>query len=191
MSGFEPINNSGRGFFDILANSIEPKYGSSGISIYDTKKTPIINEEKPSFNAVIEGTFHDDWSNAHLKLSSLNVLEDIALVDDGVYKYRIYGKSSRLVKGISDVNYKKDSNAKVESLTFSKGIVLDSASVPQGGFLERPRMFCMRDGRIYVEEGMITQKEYFSSIVPHIVASAENIFGNSKWDEIYKNVLHV
>lgn len=155
MSGFKTTIESISRFYDVLGNSIEPKYGSSGISI---------NADKIQ-KAVIEGTFHDEVCKYHLKLASLIIPEGVSVVNDGIYSYRIFGKATDF-KNIKEVKYEGSKQTEIKPLIFAGGAVL-----------EKPRMLCLEDGRIFVEETIgVLSKDYLSNIVPFVVENAGRIF---------------
>ncbi|TRZ54135.1 hypothetical protein D4Q76_03040 [archaeon] len=143
-------------FFDILFNRIEPKYGSNGISS---------NVNTKPCKAVIEGTFHDEVCKYHLKLASLIIPEGVSVVDDGVYKYRILGRAADF-KEIKEVKYEGDKQTNIKPLIFAGNAVL-----------EKPRMFCLETGEIFVEETIgVLSKNYLSNIVPFVMQNAGRIF---------------
>ncbi len=153
--GGSMTDKKNKGFFDVLFNKIEPKYRSNEI---------LINTDKP-YKAVIEGTFHDETCNYHLKLASLIIPEGINVVSDGVYNYRLFGRAADF-KEVKEVKYEGIEQAKIKPLIFAGGAII-----------EKPRMVCLDDGRIFVEENIgILSKDYLSNIVPFVVENSGRIF---------------
>jgi len=50
-------------------------------------------EEKEIFNAVIEGAYHDLWTDLNYKIAQLEVPEEVSVLNDGTYRYLLYGKT--------------------------------------------------------------------------------------------------
>lgn len=91
--------------------------------------------------------------------------EGVSAVDDGVYKYRILGRAADF-KEVKEVKYEGDEQKKIKPLMFAGSAVI-----------EKPRMFCLDDGRIFVEDSIgILSKDYISNIVPFVVENAGRIF---------------
>jgi len=154
--GGSMTDKKSKDFFDVLFNKIEPKYGSNGV---------LSNVDAKPCKAVIEGTFHDEVCKYHLKLASLLIPEGVSVVDDGVYKYRILGRAADF-KEIKEVKYEGDKQTNIKPLIFAGSAVV-----------EKPRMFCLGDGRIFVEESIgILSKDYLSNIVPSVMENAGRIF---------------
>jgi len=130
-------------------------------------------EEKEIFNAVIEGAYHDLWTDLNYKIAQLEVPEEVSVLNDSTYRYLLYGKTDDFE------NIKTDSNAdglerKIDFLGFCEGVVLPyMGGIPN--LLERPRAVCLRDGRIFVDEHMLTNSAYLKAI-PSIVKAAGELF---------------
>ena len=126
-------------------------------------------KERKEFNAVIEGTYHDNWSNLNYKITQIEVPENTAVLNDGTYKYKLHGRTDDF-ENVQRVNGEAgDLEAKIDFLGF---------------ILERPRTVCMRDGRIFVDDHMITNKAYLDA-VSSVVKTAGEIFGEKKFSELY------
>ncbi len=121
-----------------------------------------------AFNAIIEGTFADDWSNFHHKLASLDIPAGIRMLSEGqegrYTHYVLYGiilpnrdpykvimetSPAEIVKPLSDL----------------EGIVLPYAGGSFPHVLDRPRAVYLRDGRVFVECDMLKNDEYLDAIL--------------------------
>jgi len=147
---------------------------------------PFTKKERKDFNAVVEGTYHDDWRNLNYKIAQIVVPEDTAVLNDGKYKYKLHGRTDDF-ENIQRVNGEAgDLEAKIDFLGFCEGVVLPyKGGIPN--ILERPRAVCMRDGRIYVDEHMVTDESYVNA-VSSVVKTAGEIFGEKKFSELYNQV---
>ncbi len=147
---------------------------------------PFTKKERKDFNAVVEGTYHDDWRNLNYKITQIEVPEDTAVLNDGTYKYKLHGRTEDS-ENIQRANGEAGNlEAKIEFIGFCEGIVLPyRGGIPN--ILERPRAVCMRDGRIYVEEHMATDESYVNA-VSSVVKTAGEIFGKKKFSELYDQV---
>jgi len=146
---------------------------------------PFIKKRK-DFNVVVEGTYHDDWINLNYKIAQIDVSEDTAVLNDGIYKYKLHGRTDDF-ENIQRTNDEAgDLEAKIGFLGFCEGVVLPySGGIPN--FLERPRAVCMRDGRIYVDEHMATDESYVNAI-SLVVKTAGEIFREKKFSKLYDQV---
>lgn len=138
------------------------------------------------FNAVIEGTYHDEWSTLNYKLARLQVPENAAVLNDGTYKYQLHGKTADF-KNLQKAAGESSLEAKIEFIGFCNGVVLPY----MGGIpciLERPRTVCMKDGRIFVDEHMSTDKLYMDAMTS-IMGSAGKIFQDKKFSDLYNKVV--
>ena len=145
-----------------------------------------LTKRKNDFNAVVEGTYHDQWITLNFKITRIEIPENTAVLNDGVYKYRLHGRTDDF-EHVQRVNGESgDLEAKINFLGLYEGFVLPY----KGGILnilERPRTVCMRDGRVYIDEDMAIDKFYLSA-VPSIVKAAGEMFGKEALSELYKQV---
>jgi len=145
-----------------------------------------ISEKKEEFNAVIEGTYHDDWTQLHYKLAHIQVPEDTGVINDGMYKYHFYGKTTDF-QSVQPINGEaKGLEAKIDLLCFSPGVVLPySGGTPN--ILERPRTVCTKDGRIFIDESMLDNEDYLG-VIPSMVQNAGEIFKKKSFAKLYREV---
>ncbi len=147
---------------------------------------PFAKRERKDFSAVVEGTYHDEWRNLNYKITQIEVPENTTVLNDGAYKYKLHGRTDDF-KNVQRVNEETgDLEARIDFLGFCKGVVLPY----QGGIpniLERPRAICMRDGRVYIDEHLITDESYLST-VSSIVETAGEIFRERNFSELYDHV---
>jgi hypothetical protein len=112
---------------------------------------------EPPFNAVIEGSYHDDWNHHHAKLAQLDVPDDVQRLNDGVYKYALYGRyDNNSLLELKPGDLEKE----IGFLGFCNGVMLPVHQGLSSRVLERPRSFLLRDGRVFVEEHMLDDQEY-------------------------------
>ncbi len=155
-------------------------------------------------DVVVEGGYAGNWRGLFYKLTKLDIPDDIGLIDDGIYKYAFYGKIdylkiSELFKGKDRVVglWDKINNLIVEEkpkdramrlgmpLAFQEGNVFgydfpkdvknSVSALGLGCILDRPRLVCLSDGRIYIDESMKNDKEYIKAI-PMILFEAYRMF---------------
>lgn len=147
---------------------------------------PFIKKERKDFNALVEGTYHDNWKNLNYKLVQINVSEDVAVLNDGIYKYKLHGRTDNFKKIERTNGETGDLETKIDFLGFCEGVVLPyRGGIPS--FLERPRAVCMRDGRVYIDEHMVTDRLYMDAI-PSVIKLAGEIFEEKKFSELYGQV---
>ncbi|MEA2003645.1 MAG: hypothetical protein U9O53_01655 [archaeon] len=124
------------------------------------------------------------------KITSLEVPEETEIINDGSYRYLLYGTTDDFYSfKLADRSYgagqeKSDAEMEAESLSLSKGIVLPyrgSVSI----VLDRSRAVCTKDGRIFVEEGMINDKKYLDAI-GLLIEDVRETFEDPKLVELYK-----
>jgi len=134
---------------------------------------PFIKKGIKKFNVFIEGTYQDEWKRLNYKMAQIKVPKNTTVLNDGIYKYKLYGKTDNFEDIQKADEGVENLETKIDSLGVCKGIVLQ-----HGGLLphlERPRAVCMRDGRLYVDEHMIKDKAYVGSI-QKILKKAGEIF---------------
>ncbi len=138
------------------------------------------------FNAVIEGTYHDEWSNLNYKIALLGVSEGVALLNDSIYKYKFYGITEDFQK-IQKINYEIGNlETKIDFLGFCDGVALPYfGGIPN--ILERPRTVCTKDGRVFIEEHMLSDKAYLET-VPSIIKNVGEIFNDK---ELLENIFEL
>ena len=136
------------------------------------------------FNAVIEGTYFDNWYSFNYKIALLEIPAETSVLDDNIYKYKRYGKTNDF-QNIQEVDRESNNlETKIGFLGFCDGIVLPYiGGIPN--VLERPRTVCLRDGRIFIEDHMLTDKAYIDRI-SLIVKSIGEIFSDK---ELPKEIL--
>lgn len=142
-----------------------------------------------TFNAVIEGVYQNKGQELHYKIIQLQVPEGTLVLNDGVYRYKLYGKTEDFrriqsceVKGLE---------ATIGSLGSYPGIIL----LYKGGItgvLNRPRGVFMRDGRIFIEDSTREDKGYIEKLHKKIISGVGGIFENeeySKWFNRYSSFI--
>lgn len=45
------------------------------------------------FNAVVEGTYHDQWKTLNYRVIEIKIPEETAIINDGTFKYKLFGKN--------------------------------------------------------------------------------------------------
>jgi hypothetical protein len=104
------------------------------------------------FNAIIEGTFHDEWNRSHYKLARLPIPDDCALINDKQYKFGLYGRGAN--GGLLD--FVRAENPQGSELTLNMPLAFyPGLSTYRGPVLERPRLIAMRDSRVYVSNDLL------------------------------------
>ena len=114
------------------------------------------------FNAVVEGTYHDQWKTLNYRVLKIEIPEEITTLNDGTFKYKLFGKTDNF-----------ESIQKVEIEGPEKEI--DFVGFLCSWFLERPRTICTLDGRIFVEEEMLKDDQSVNAL-PEIVKTSKKIF---------------
>jgi len=142
---------------------------------------------RKDFDAVVEGTYHDEWNKLNYKITQLEIPENTEVLNDGTYKYKLHGRTEDFENVQRAHGETGNLETKIDFLGFCEGVVL-----PYGGgipnILERPRAVCMRDGRIYVEEHMTTDESYVEA-VSSVVKTAGEIFRERKFSKLYGQVI--
>ncbi len=123
-------------------------------------------KKKKYFNAVIEGTFHDEWYCFRYKLTRIDVPPDVEILDDGIYHYILRDS------GLAEVVHE------IEGLLDCEGLVLGDI------FSNRPRSVFLRDGRVFVEEGLMHDE--YSGLVSELQKNAEVFFQDKRFSELYR-----
>ena len=150
-------------------------------------------QKKLTFNIVVEGTESDDWKTLNYKVANIpyGVEEDAVLISDGVYRYGLYGKTEdfKTVKRqkpeeVGELEIKLE-----DFLGFSPGVVLPFRGGAAVNILGRPRAICTRDGRVFIDDGMMKDREYLK-VLPKIVESAKEIFESEQIATIYRAVMN-
>jgi len=133
------------------------------------------------FNAVIEGTYHDEWNRLNYKIAELQIPEGTQVINDGTYRYVNFESKP-------DEKSKGGLETMVDSLGFLPGIVLPfrGGTFPQ--VLERPRAVVLRDFRVFVDEGMLKDQKYVS-VLPNILMNAGRIFNDEGTAKNYEKIL--
>jgi hypothetical protein len=148
---------------------------------------PFTKKERKDFNAVIEGTYHGELRNLNYKLVQLQIPEDAAILNDGIYRYKLHGKTEDF-ESIQKVNDGVGGlEVTIDFLGFCEGVVLPY----KGGILkilEIPRTVCMRDGKVFIGEHMSMDKTYLD-VFSSIVKTAGEIFRDKRFIELYNNLL--
>lgn len=138
--------------------------------------------KKEKFNAVIEGTYYDDWTNLNYKIAQLQIPEHVTVLNDGHDTYNLFGETSDF-QTFKTVGETVGLEAVIDFLGHCEGVVLPY----RGGFpfIDRPRTVCMRNGRIYVEKTMAASEAYLK-MIPSILKTADEIFRDKKLSELYE-----
>ena len=123
-----------------------------------------------NLNAVIEGTSHYNLGRPLFKLANLEIPENVFLIYDTSFKFHLYG-ATKDFKEIERANLNVGTFKRVDELSVCSGIVLPY----RGEFkslLENPRTVLLRDGRIFVKEGMKRNSEYMGLLHGEIISGA-------------------
>ena len=143
-------------------------------------------KEIAGFNAVIEGTYHDEWTTLNYKLTNLTIPENVGIIKDGTYKYDFFGKTQDF-NSIARGQQVGSLEIKIGSLSFGSGIVLPfRGGIPN--ILERPRAISFKDGRIFIEEHMVADEKY-AGTVQQILQTARRLFEDRETNENYKKIM--
>ena len=116
------------------------------------------------FDALVEGSFHDEWAHQHYTVAKLSAPKDVQVINDGDYQYELYGTTQDF-KNINLTTEPSGLEFKTESLISTSTM-----------FIERPRSICLRDGRVFVDTDMKKDKAYLMQVVPNLINFAEHVF---------------
>jgi|GEM_PF-5503312 len=103
----------------------------------------------PDFNALVEGTTHDDPRKSYLKLITLpeEIGSEVRTVidDKNVYSFYFPGSSPKPL-----VLMGEGLECRVGSLSFLPGLIVGQ----EGYFLEQPRALILPEGRVFIEDSV-------------------------------------
>ena len=127
------------------------------------------------FNAVIEGTYQDEWGRSYYQTGKLDIPQNVSVIDDGSYRYSFHGTTTDFNK-VNESSCPSGIESKVESL----GMMYNQFS------LERPRAVILRDGRVFVDKE-ITLEGYIEAVNEgNIIRTAGNLFNESIISKVVK-----
>jgi len=139
--------------------------------------------KKKRFNAVLEGCFHSDCSEHSMKITNLNISPETYLIDDGSRRYSLYRKPREFE------NVHESLNQKVGSLALCPGLVSGKENDMFPNALEWPMIIYLNDGRIFVDEKIIEDKERYDycldAITGNMIKMAD-IFNDKNLHKRYK-----
>ena len=140
-----------------------------------------------SFNAIIEGGSQGNWRDLNYKVARIKIPKEAYSLYDDTYKYVLYGKTEKF-DDIKKSEHKEGGlEINLNSLTFSKGLIIP---FKEGDvILERPRSVCMKDGRIYIEEGMLKDEDYLEAL-SYVLDTANKVFNKRSFSKIYRKFNH-
>lgn len=128
-------------------------------------------EEKKQENyvviAVIEGMRHDRTKSAY-EHDYLNIPKDAGILYDGNYTLNLGGK----------VNFDE-----IGKFRFSEQKGLEHKINPLFLYIEMPRAIIAKDGRIFINKNVISEKEYLEKL-PTIIQTAKQIFAKAEQTKI-------
>ena len=128
------------------------------------------------FNAVVEGTFHDEWCRSHYQTGKLNIPKNVSVIDDGTYKYSFHGTTTDFQK-VKESTCPGGIEVKVESINMMYNLFS----------IERPRAIMLRDGRVFVDKDF-TLEGYIEAVNEgNIIKTAGKLFNESLTSKIIKS----
>ncbi len=152
---------------------------------YDRQQRKLRAFEISEPDAVIEGSFHDDWRHSYIKLARLNIPDESTVLNAGDYRFRLYGRTEDF-ENFSPVEGIENRVAEIESIPFCEGLVLDygGGGIGIGSFpqhiakrvLESPRSICLNDGRIFLGRSFVDDESYKEMVLPKLLSAAHRVF---------------
>ncbi len=144
-------------------------------------------EPVTQFNAVIEGAFRDSLAVLTYKIAHVPVHHKASSLYDGSYKYLLVGTTTDFQGITCPSNTDRQETGLetriTESLGLCKGVVFNKGIGLH--MLERPRALVTRDGRVFIEEGMLADEDYLDEAIPDLLSSAKSIFAYQHISELY------
>lgn len=127
----------------------------------------LMRKEEELPNLFAEGSYLRDRRTLYYLLTNIPFPEGVAVIvtviDDKVHRYQLYGRTEDF-QTIQRVDGEVgDLEVKIEFLSLGEGLT------------ERPRLICMRDGRIFVNEDVAKDKHYLG-VIPSVVETAGEMF---------------
>lgn len=144
-------------------------------------------KEGKDFDAVIEGTWHDEWRRSHYKVARLEIPEKISVVNDGEYTYGFYGITEDF-QHIVKIEKRNGLEFKLAPLNFCPGRVLSGNGGSFPNVLERPRLICVMDGRIFLDNKLSNRNEDYISAIPDIIKIAGEVFKREDIRKTYRDL---
>ena len=141
-----------------------------------------------SFNALIEGNQNNQWEVMRYKLVALEIPQNVALLEDGVYRYGLKS-TTRDFRHFEDINPSfgdEVSSFEILSLSHLNGLVLPYVGGNGFHILERPRSILLEDGRLF---SSLCDLTYLRILKGEIGDIAKQTFSNSGLDELYKRIV--
>ena len=123
-----------------------------------------------NLNAVVEGNSHYNLKIPLFKLVNLEIPENVFLIDDTSRRFNFYGVTNDFKK-IERRDLDVGTFKRVDRLSLCPGIVLPY----RGEFkslLENPRTVILKDGRVFVENGIRRNLEYMRLLHGEIISEA-------------------
>ncbi|MDO8628258.1 MAG: hypothetical protein Q7R56_00720 [Nanoarchaeota archaeon] len=146
---------------------------------------PIVSVPR-SFNVVVEGSYHDEWSRSYFSLMELGVDPQALVINDGSYKFVLAGDKS----GLSLDSVEKNASGlevKVDLLCFQRSLIIGPNSCDVN-LLERPRMLVFDNGQAYIDRGVIS---LFGDFLPELVGVMREIFTRHDTRKAYERFKEV
>lgn len=142
---------------------------------------------KPSFDAVIEGTYHDEWNTLNYKLARLNVPSNVGTLKTGGYVFPLYGVAENF-QNVKKTTSSSPVEINIDSLEMCNGVTLPYQGGERSQFIERPRSVYLIDGRIFIEKNMRYEPGYLDA-VPKIVENSGKLFRNEGYRKLFTQVV--
>jgi hypothetical protein len=138
----------------------------------------ILGIKKEEINALVEGTYHDEWGTLQYKFVNLPI-GAASVINDGSYRYRLYGITPDFEKTISltDVG---DLELQVEDL----------GCIGKYNPIERARALILKDGRIFIDQHMLKEQEYVGRLLGLLKIAREE-FGIEKKSQKIESLVPV
>ena len=138
-----------------------------------------------SFNALIEGYFLDCPKDSRLKLANLEIPQNVSLLSDGNYAYRLLGVTEdfRIINEVSSSFANEVPLFDIPDLRNIGGVVLPYRGSGLPEFIEMPRSVLLRRGRVFTS---MIDKDYLFDLNRDIFEKARAIFSDSGFDRFYE-----
>ena len=151
-------------------------------------------KEKEPFNAVIEGSFHDEWWSFHYKIAQLEIPKRATILNDSTHRYKLYGITDdfKYIRGAEDssdgLEFLMDFKVG-HDLATCEGVLLPHDKKLDHSYMMRPRAVVLRDGRIYIDDSMrLIWVEYSNAVHSSIIQTAGGMFKTKKLAKSYDDI---
>ena len=128
----------------------------------------ILGRKKEEVNALVEGTYPDEWDTLQYKFVVLP-LKAASVINDGSYNYILYGITPDFRKVIPFNTDVGDLEVQVEDL----------GCIGKYNPIDRVRALILNDGRIFIDQYMSKDQEYVGRLLD-LLKYAREEFGLEK-----------